>query len=199
MSILAKLFSSRTRAEVFKILFGLETKEVHLREIARRSKLTIGTIQDELRKLRSLDLITIRRDGNRLYYRANASHPLFTTLRGLVLKTDGLAERLRVRLACPEIETAFVYGSLAKGEETGGSDLDIFVIGSLSIRSLTPRLAGLAEEIGREINPFVITAEELRKRLSLGDHFIAQVWESPKIFVVGGENDLESMGGKRLA
>jgi len=184
---------------VFKILFGWEAKEVHLREITRRTKLTIGTVQDEMRKLKGLDLITIRRDGNRLYYRANVSHPLFATLRSLVLKTDGLAELLRERLACSDIKAAFVYGSLAKGEEAAESDLDIFVIGSISLRSLTLKLSGMGEEIGREINPFVITSEELQNRLSLGDHFITQVWELPKIFIIGGQDDLKAMGGERLA
>lgn len=198
MSTLAKLLSSRTRAEVLKILFGPDMKEIHLREIVRRSKLSVGAVQDELKKLKTLDLITLRRDGNRLYCHANQNHPLFSIMRQLVLKTDGLVDRLRNRLADLEIDTAFIYGSIAKGEETAASDLDLFVIGLLTLRELTRKLTGLAEEFGREINPFVITAEELRSRLENHDHFVGRVWASPKLFIIGGENELEAMGGKRL-
>lgn len=198
MSVLSKLLSSRTRAEVLKVLFGLNPKEIHLREITRRSKLTIGTVQDEMKKLKSLDLISIRRDGNRLYYRANRDHPLFSILCQLVLKTDGLAEGLRERLLGQGVDAAFVYGSIAKGEETAGSDLDLFIVGSITLRALTPKLSGLAEEIGREINPFAITVEELRNRLAHNDHFVGQVWAAPKLFIIGDENELGTMGGKRL-
>ena len=198
MSVLSKLLSSRTRAEVLRVLFGLNPKEVHLREIVRRSRMTIGTIQDELKKLNSLDLISVRRDGNRLYYRANTDHPLYSILRQLVLKTDGLAEGLRKRLLGQGVDAAFIYGSIAKGEESAGSDLDLFIVGSITLRALTPKLSGLAEEIGREINPFVITAEELRGRLAQNDHFVGQVWAAPKLFVIGDNNELGAMGGKRL-
>ncbi len=199
MSILAKLLSSRTRAEILKILFSLNLKEVHLREIMRRSKLSLGSIQDELKKLQGLDLIVLRRDGNRLYYSANQGHPLFSAIRQLVLRTDGLVDRLKERLAGQEVEAAFIYGSIAKGEEKAASDLDLFIVGSLTLRTLAPRLTGLAEEFGREINPFIISRGEFRDRWMRSDPFISRVLESPKLYIMGGENELEAMGGQRLA
>ncbi len=199
MSTLSKLLSSRTRAEILKTLFGLNSKEVHLREITRRAGLSLGAVQDELKKLKGLDLIAIRRDGNRLYCRANTDHPLYPILRQLVMKTDGLAEKLRDRLAGQGFNLAFIYGSIAKGEETAGSDIDLFLAGSITLRALTPKLSGLSEEIGREINPFVITPEELRNRVAQNDHFIGHVLAAPKLFILGDENELVTMGGKRLA
>jgi len=199
MSVLAGLLSSRTRAEILRILFGLELKEVHLREITRRSGLTVRTVRDELRKLQSLDIIAVRRDGNRLYYSAKSDHPLFSTLRTLVLKTNGLTENLKKRLFNPDIKIAFVYGSVVGGKENASSDVDLFVIGTLKLRMLTSILSGLTEEIGREINPFLINPEEFRKRLLNGDHFLGRLLASPKLFIIGGEDELEAMGRERLA
>ncbi len=199
MSVLAELLSSRTRAEVLRILFGLESRELHLREIMRRAGLSVRTVRDELRKLQIMDIIAVRRAGNRLYYSANSCHPLYSTLRTLVLKTNGLTDILKRRLSDPEIKLAFVYGSVAEGKEKAISDVDLFVIGSLKFKALTLRLGGLTEEIGREINPFLINPDEFRKRLANNDHFLSRVLASPRIFIVGGEDELKAMGRERMA
>lgn len=87
MGTLSDLLSSRVRAEIFRLLFGLDEKELYLREMERQASLSLGTIRQDLQKLVKLDLVTTRRDGNRLYYRANAEHPLYPEIRKLVLKT----------------------------------------------------------------------------------------------------------------
>jgi predicted nucleotidyltransferase len=199
MSVLAELLSSKTRAEILRVLFGLSSGEVHLREIMRRSGFSINAIRNELKKLERLDLVSVRRNGNRLYYTANKHHPLYSTLRVLVLKTNGLAERLRARLMDPKINMAFVYGSIAEGKEKASSDVDLFVIGSVNLRTLVSKMAGLTEEIGREINPFLIKPEEYRRRLRTKDHFVTQVLASPRIFIIGGEDEFEAMGRERMA
>jgi predicted nucleotidyltransferase len=194
MSLLAELLSSRTRAEVLRILFGISHDELHLREIVRRSGMAVGTMRDELKKLQRLDLVSLRRDGNRLYYSANVAHPLYQELHGLVLKTSGLVEILRRRLEGRGIQVALVFGSIAEGREKAGSDVDLFVIGKGGLRFLTTRLAGVDEEVGREVNPFMISPEEYRRRLAEKDHFLTRVLASTKLFVVGGNDDLEAVG-----
>ncbi len=86
MNVLAKILSSKVRAEIFRMLFGPVDLSLHVREIERRSGLTIGTVRAELQKLLSLDLIQKQKDGNRLYYRANKAHPLYPDIRSLILK-----------------------------------------------------------------------------------------------------------------
>ncbi|MBU3932852.1 MAG: winged helix-turn-helix domain-containing protein, partial [Proteobacteria bacterium] len=78
MGILAELLSSKIRAEIFRILFGVaQDTELHVREIERRTGFAIGTVQTELKKLQRLDIISRVKDGNRVYYRANTAHPLY--------------------------------------------------------------------------------------------------------------------------
>ena len=135
MDVLAKILSSGVRAEIFRVLFGLSAVELHMREIQRRSGFAIGTIQTELRKLLMLDLVKKRRDGNRVYFSANRENPLFNDIHNLVLKTAGLVDVLKKALSVNEkIRLAFVFGSVARGKEKVGSDVDLVIIGDIGLR-----------------------------------------------------------------
>lgn len=195
MTALSKILSSKVRAEIFRILFGLNAEEIHMREIERQTGFAIGTIQTELKKLVTLDLVVKRRDGNRLYYRANTDHPLYPDIRSIVLKTVGLVEILRDALEHDgRITVAFVFGSMAADRENARSDLDLVVIGDAGPRDVPAMLSDAADKIGREINPIVLTQAEFVKRLKNQDHFIGRIMEEPKLFIVGAEDDLAAMG-----
>jgi len=194
MSLLSEILSSKVRAEVFRLLFGLNENALHVREIERRSGFTIGTIQTEMKKLYRLDLVSKRRDGNRLYYSANQQHPVFSEIQTLVVKTVGLFDVLKGALSGEKaIRVAFVFGSLAGGSEKAGSDVDLMVIGEIGLRSLTRLLHGLTEKLGREINPYVLTPEELKHRKSENEHFLTRVLKDSKLFIIGDEDDFRTM------
>ena len=194
MNRLAGLLSSRARAEIFRLLLSGTGEELHVREIERRSGLNDSTIRQELTKLVRLDLVQSRRDSNRVYYRAKTENPLYPEIRNLVLKTSGLADVLKSALVDKRIRVAFVFGSIARGDETATSDIDLMVIGQLGLRDLSRLLSGIQEKIGREVNPYVLKEEELRKRVRAKEHFVSSVLESPKIFIVGSHHELEAMG-----
>jgi predicted nucleotidyltransferase len=192
MGTLSDILSSRVRAEIFRLLFGLDEKELHLREMERQAGLSLGTIRQDLQKLVKLDLVKTRRDSNRLYQRANVEHPLFPEIRNMVLKTSGLVEILREALDKEGVKVAFIFGSLAIGRENAGSDVDLMVIGTIGLRTLSKWLSGVSDQIGREINPVVWSMDEFRQRQKKGNHFLSNVLESPKLFVIGSEKDLEN-------
>jgi predicted nucleotidyltransferase len=194
MNRLAELLSSRARAEIFRLLFSGTGEELHVREIERRSGLNDSTLRQELRKLVRLDLVQSRRDSNRVYYRAKTESPLYPEIRNLVLKTSGLSDVLKSALTDKRIRVAFVFGSIARGEEKAGSDVDLMVIGQLGLRDLSRLLSGIEEKIGREVNPHVLREEEFRKRIRAKEHFVSSVMETPKIFIIGSERELEAMG-----
>ena len=194
MDALSEILSSRSRAAVFKLLFSGMEKELHVREIQRRSNLNDSTIRQELRKLVRLDLVKGRKDSNRIYYTANRENPLYPEIRNLVIKTTGVVNVLREAIGDKGVQVAFVFGSIAGGEEKAGSDVDLIVIGEIGFRNLSERLSGCSEQIGREINPHVMNENEYRKRVKSGEHFISQILKSPKIFAVGTEHELEAMG-----
>lgn len=193
MDSLHKILSSKVRAEIFRLLFTERDTELHVRELARRSKLNEATLRQDLAKLKDLDLVAGRRDGNRVYYRANQDHPVYADIRGLVLKTSGLVEVIRSALELNDISIAFVFGSVAAGKESAHSDIDLMVIGNIGLRTLTSRLSGISSQVGREINPHIMTEEEYRKRRKSKDHFVTHVLSGPKLFIRGNANDFETM------
>jgi DNA-binding transcriptional ArsR family regulator len=193
MGLLSILFP-QVRAEVLRLLFSDAAQELHLREITRQSGLTLGTLQDELKKLSKADLITSRRDGNRRYYRANASHPLFLDLQQLVLKTAGLREVLASALRdIKGVDIAFVFGSLAGGAGKAASDVDLMVIGDAGLRTLAPKLRKVSEQLSREINPVTMTAAEFAKGKK-HNRFLGDVLVKEKLFVKGDIHELERLG-----
>jgi len=195
MGLLAEILSSNIRAEIFRNLFGVEKQSLHLREIERRTGFAVGTVQQEIKKLQRLDIITRIKDGNRINYKANTEHPLYPEIRNLVLKTSGLADVLKTALSTePKIRIAFVFGSFARKEEKAASDVDLMVIGDIGLRKLTGLLMEASEKLGREINPFRLSESEFVKRRREKDHFLQQVLESPKIFITGTEDELSAMG-----
>jgi len=195
MNTLSTLLSSRTRAEIFRLLFGGLAEELHVREIQRRSGLNDSTIRQELKKLTDLNLISGRKDSNRIYYSANKENPLYRDIQSLVIKTSGLVDVLKASLKDERIKIAFVFGSIPKGEVKAGSDVDLMVIGEIGLRGLSSLLSGVSEKIGREVNPFALSRTEFRNRVKDKEHFLSSVLRSPKVFVIGNENDLSAMGG----
>lgn len=195
MGLLAEILSSNIRAEIFRNLFGVSQQSLHLREIERRTGFAVGTVQQEIKKLLRLDIITQIKDGNRVYYKANTNHPLYPDIRNLVIKTRGLVDLLKDALS-PEtkIKIAFVFGSVAREEEKAISDIDLMVISDIGLRKLTGLLMDVSSKLGREINPHSLTEKEFIKRKKEKDHFLQHVLKSPKIFIVGNENELNKLG-----
>ena len=186
----------KTRAEIFRLLFENAEREAHLRDLARMAGLSPASLQKELATLAALELITARRDGNRLYYRANTAHPIYPELRGLVIKTAGIATELQQALSTLKgVELALIFGSTASGIATGNSDVDLLILGPAGLRKIAPALRGLAENLGREINPICLTPTEWRGKSRHGDAFVARILAEPKLWLKGGPDALAAMGG----
>ena len=178
---------------MFRILFGPGSDRLYLREIQRRSGLSVRTVQNELRNLEELGLLSRAEDGNRVYYAANRAHPLYEDIRSIVRKTAGLADVLREALEGPGIAWAFVFGSVARGEESAESDIDLMVVGDIGLRQVVKRLQGTGERLGREVNPHAFTQAELLKRRKAKDPFITRVLAAPKLFVTGDEDEFAAV------
>jgi predicted nucleotidyltransferase len=193
MDELATLLGSRTRAETLRLLFKQAGIELYLRELHRRSGMSIRPVQQELRKLAEIGLVKLRSHGNRVYYAANTEHPLFPEIRGIVEKTSGAAALLEGAIAGPGVEAAFIFGSVGSGKARPDSDLDLFVIGDIGLRKLVKRLDGMSERIGRIINPHVVSKDEFLRKAKRNDHFVSNVLGAQKIFVVGTEDELRQL------
>ena len=186
------LFSG-VQQRVLAVLFGRPDQSFYRNELMRLTGSGKGALQRELDRLEQSGLVTVRPVGNQKHYQANRAAPIFEELRGIVTKTFGVADLLREALAplAARIRTAFIYGSVAKGEDTAASDIDLMVIGDeLAYADIFGVASEAERRLGRKLNPTVITAAELRKKLAAGNDFVSRVLGQPKVFIIGSEDDL---------
>lgn len=198
MNLLSDLVRSPVRAELLRVFFGLHRSRLYRAEIIALMPFAKESVETQLNALKRMGLVISEKDGNRAYYSANTSHPLYSDLRNIVLKTVGLHDVLASALSDPEVEFAFVFGSIAAGTETPESDIDLMVIGAVTEYRLAQLLRGIGERLGREINPHVYTHSEIIRRIEANDHFLNDVLSKPRLFLTGNEHDFAQLAQRRV-
>ena len=172
---LADALFPRVRQRVLAVLFSTPDRSFYANELIALARSGTGAVQRELASLLAAGLITVRDQGNQKHYQANAASPVFAELRGLVLKTVGLADVLRAALAplAGQITMAFVYGSVARREDTAASDVDVLIVSdALGYAEVFGALEGAAQTLGRTINPTLYTRAELARRRAQDNAFV---------------------------
>lgn len=193
---LPSLLFPEYRRRVLGLLLLRPDEALHGREIARRTGLPAGTITRELGKLAEVGLLKREKRGNQQVYSADTSGPIFAELASILRKTSGLADVLVQALApvAPKLRVAFVFGSVAQGRETAGSDIDVLLVGELSFREAVELLFPTQAVLGREVNPKVFATDEFMAKMKV-EPFLADVLAKPKLFLIGNDRDLEELAG----
>lgn len=190
---LGTVFFGKTRLAVLGLLLLKPEQQLYLRQIASLTGLAVGAVERELRILTGCGILLGEKRGRQKYFRANTGCAVYNELRGLLVKTGGLADVLRERLAPlrDRCRAAFIYGSFADGTEDAQSDVDVMVVGDVSFAEICDALGEVQLALGREVNPTVYSAEEFRQKLSLP--FLKSVVDKPKIHLIGDEHDLAGL------
>lgn len=193
---LATLLFPEYRRRVLGLLLLRPEEALHGREIARRTGLPAGTITRELGKLAAAGLLKREKRGNQQIYSADTAAPIYSELASILRKTSGLADVLVQALApvAQKLRVAFVFGSVAQGRETAGSDIDVMLIGDLGFRRAVELLHPTQALLGRDVNPRVLAADEFVAKLP-NEPFLAEVLAKPKLFLIGNAHDLEELAG----
>ncbi|MFH1016808.1 MAG: nucleotidyltransferase domain-containing protein [Pseudomonadota bacterium] len=191
----------KTQRALLGFLFGHPDEKFYLRELARAIGAGLGAVQREVKRLSEAGILERTTRGREVFYQANPQSPIFQDLKSLVLKTMGAADLLRKEFEKlkDKVRVAFIYGSFAKGEPRKESDVDLLVVGNVTLAEIVAKLEKSQKALGREINPTVYPVSEFRKKLSAGNHFLQSVLKEPKIFLVGGEDELKRLAQERLA
>jgi predicted nucleotidyltransferase len=191
----------RTRQAILSLMFMRPDESFYLREILRRTGRGTGAVQRELAQLTQCGIL--RKDRER-FYQANPKSPVFEPLKQLVIRSAGLIDGLRDALAAvaDRIAVAFIFGSFARGEQHEASDVDLMIItreGNVTINQIVPLLRNQQAALGREINPFILSARELHEKMLADNHFIRRVLAGSKTFLIGGDDELGRLAEERLA
>lgn len=200
-SALMDLLFSATRQRVLAQLLLEPEVALHLRELARLTGSHAGTLGRELDKLAEAGLVSRSELGNQVRYQANVHCPLFPELAGMFRKTHGMVPLLREALAplAGQVRVALVFGSMARGTQVAGSDVDLLVVGEVGFGELVQALYPVQQMLQREINPVLYTPAEFRRRAQEGEAFVRQFFQHPNVFLRGDRDDLAELAGDPAA
>jgi len=190
---LADALFSRVQQRVLALVFGQPDRRFQSAELIRLARGGTGAVHREVSRLADAGWVTATRTGNQKHYQANRECPAFAELHGLVIKTVGVVEPLRRALApkAKDLRAVFVYGSVARGTDKAGSDIDLMVISDrLRYPDLLDALQGAEAVLARPINPNVMNLAEWRRKRATKDSFAARVSSQPRLFVIGSDDDL---------
>lgn len=190
---LSNALFTRTQQRLLARLFGRPDLDYSVSELIQVTGAGSGAVQRELARLTGAGLLQVDSVGNQKRYRANPQAPIHDELVSIVRKTFGLAEPLRQALAplSGRISNAFLYGSVAKREDTATSDIDLMIVSDdLGYPGIMAALHPLMEQLGRPVNPTIYTRAELRDKLNAGNSFIRRVLAQPRIDLIGTSDEL---------
>lgn len=195
--LLSRLFG-RTRRAVLVLLYMHPEQSFYLSQILRRTGTGRGALQRELKALAEAGIVERTETGHQVYYKANRDCPIFAELQALVVKTAGVADVVRAALEPlrDRLKLALVYGSFACGEQRADSDVDLLVVGEVGFRDVSSAIGPAETTLDREINPTVYPVPEFREKARTGHHFIRDVLDSPKLFLIGDERDVDRLVGR---
>ncbi len=185
----------RTRRAVLGLLFTHPDEALHLRELARRAGAGLGGVDREVNRLASAGIINRKVQGRQVYYQSNTSCPVFAELKSLMVKTSGVADVLRNALAplSARIHVAFIHGSFARAQQDRGSDVDVVIVGDISLAEAVAALSNAQDSLGREINPAVYPPAEFRVKLGAKNHFLRTLLKAEKVFLIGDQRELRNL------
>ncbi len=189
LSLADALFPS-TRQRVLAALFGRPGRSFYAAEIIALARAGSGSVQRELADMTQVGLLTCTKVGHQKHYQANSASPVFNELCSLVLKTVGLADVLRQALAplANQISMAFVFGSIAKAQDSAHSDVDVLLVSNtLSYGDVFAALEPGSQALSRTINPALYTEADFKARQLSDNAFITRVMQQPKIWLIGQE------------
>jgi predicted nucleotidyltransferase len=190
---------SKVQQRVLALLFTHTERSFYVSEIVRNVGSGVGAVERELSKLERSGLASIERIGNQKHYRANQAAPIFQELRGLIAKTVGLAATTKKSFEpyADAIKSAFVYGSVATGTDTAHSDIDLMVIGDdLNYSDLYTAAQDVERKLRRKVHPLFLSPEEWRRKTTDEGSVFSKISNSPKIFIIGSEKDLQPWASK---
>ncbi|MCS7365368.1 MAG: nucleotidyltransferase domain-containing protein [archaeon GB-1867-035] len=166
-------FSQIPHIKVLDFFFKNSYTEIHLRELSRRLNISVYTLKHVVDELVDMNLIEEYRRANLRVFKANMKNLFFKYLKiafniKLILDS-GLINYIRQTI--PAVSSIILFGSMAKGEDTIKSDLDLLVIGYKRFLDLTP----YEKRLQRRIQLIIYKWSEWRAKADENEAFYYEV------------------------
>jgi len=196
-SSLGNVLFTKTQQKVLGLLYGQPEQSFYLNQITDLSKIGRGTIKRELERMEAAGIVLKKKIGNQNHYQANPECPIYHELSGIVRKTFGVADVIKSALESilNKVTLAFIFGSIAKAEDTAKSDVDLLIVSSeLAYAEIMELLLEAEHSLGRPVNPTLYSPGELEARIRQDNAFVSRVLEQPKIWIKEDEDVYRTLG-----
>jgi predicted nucleotidyltransferase len=165
-------------------------RSFYIRELSRELGIPYSMLYKEVRNLVSLGVVNEEKRGKVTLISVNRSVPFFTELKGLMVKTVGLRDLIRMAfLGLKGLRYVLIYGSFAGGDESLSSDVDLLVVGDVDEEMVLSLVGRMEKEVGREINYILWSEEEFMRRVESRHHLLREIASKPVIMLVGDEDE----------
>ena len=192
--MLEKLFTSKVRVKLLKLLVLNPDREFYIRELERELKENVNSIRRQLNNLEKIEIVKKRKEGNLLLYSFNPFGIISSELKQMILKTVGSFKLIKESLqSLKGIKFAFIFGSFAKGTETKRSDIDLLIVGNMDEDQLIEKLSKVERKIGREINYLLWSENFLKKKIKQKDAFLLEILKGPIKMLIGDEGEFRKL------
>ncbi|MGI5841334.1 MAG: hypothetical protein ACOX6N_03905 [Patescibacteria group bacterium] len=187
---LKRLFISSTRQKLINIFFTSPSELYYVRQLVRLTLEEINSVRRELDNLKKAGIIESEARGNRLYYWANKSSSLFNDLLVLAHKTSGLGMAIKDKENIGRVKMMLFSYNFLTNQPRSNDDVDIVLVGDISLREVESAIKKEEEKRGREINYMVMDKKELQLRKQKRDPFLIDFFLACPTVIIGTPQEI---------
>jgi hypothetical protein len=149
--MLENLITSKTRIRILVKFFINSANDGYLRGLSEEMHESTNSIRKELNNLEQAGYLKKQAIQNRVFYKANTSHPLFNTLKKIIFQHIGLDSLVAMVLErMGAVKKIVVIGDYAKGIDSG--TIEVVILGANLDMDYIEQLPGKIEkQIKRKI------------------------------------------------
>lgn len=162
------VLGSRTKIGMLRALCRHSSKEFTQREFSIKFGIPQQNVSFALKDLANYNVVNIKMAGNSMLFSANVQSYIFKSIKKMFDDEEKSLDRL-IQIISRNIHgtrECYLFGSVARGEEKPGSDVDLFIV-CHSVRKMTERMSRLNSKIirvfGNQIMPLIIPSDEFEK------------------------------------
>ena len=189
--MLSTLITSKTRVELITWFITHPGERYYYRQLIDILNASKQSIQNELARLENAGLLSSQKEGNIRFFWANKDFILYQEIKSIIFKTVGVGDELREALhGIGDVRSGFIYGSVAKNLEDARSDIDVMIVGDVTVEKVHEAVMKAERHLGREINYTIFSSREWKKKMNNKTAFVRGVARGEKIFLIGTEDEL---------
>lgn len=176
---------SELRRKVLTSFYLNRKARVYVRQLAAALDADSTNLSRELARLAREGFLRAEREGRQLYYSVNPAYPWLKPVFALLQGSVGIEPTLKRALQpLDRIESAWIFGSFAKGDADSASDIDLLIVGQPDQTLLSREIRKAEKTLRRDVSYTVFTPQELKRRLAKRDPFVTDIWNGKRIGLI---------------